>query len=535
MLEILLSGIRAWFSTITLSIIVFYVTWHYWNKRTPGSPPGPRGFPFIGAITSIRKHPEHVMTKWNKEYGPVCMVRLGFKDVLVIGSYEAAHEAYVKSQDFLDRPSPFGLEILGGGYGLFPIAYGSFHQEQRRFGLNTLREHGMGRRVLESTILQYAEELCDRLETKMSSPVLLDQEVYIAVSSTIAHIVFGHNTMQDNPEFRDMVLWMLRPSTATVLAGILVFAPYLKHLPFFRGVHNDSRALRLKIESLNLKEVKEHDRTRDPSDPRDFIDSFLNEMDKRKRKNSKQTTETPSENHPFQNGNGVSKDNDDEDFKGKIDPNWETYSSFSDQQLVSMVRDLFLAGTDTTSATTCWIILFLCKYPDVQRRMQKEIDDVIGENGIPKLALAEKLPFTRAVIQEIGRIRPNVPLAVPHCASRDSTLMGFNIPKDTIIMTNIWGIHHDEKTWKDPYKFNPDRHLDADGNFVKSNHVMQFNIGLRSCLGQQLARMELFLITVTLFRKFSIELEPGCDIDMEGESLVSLRPYPFKVLLTKRI
>uniref|UniRef100_H2XKK3 Uncharacterized protein n=1 Tax=Ciona intestinalis TaxID=7719 RepID=H2XKK3_CIOIN len=484
-------------NTITLSIIVFYVTWHYWNKRTPGSPPGPRGFPFIGAITSIRKHPEHVMTKWNKEYGPVCMVRLGFKDVLVIGSYEAAHEAYVKSQDFLDRPSPFGLEILGGGYGLFPIAYGSFHQEQRRFGLNTLREHGMGRRVLESTILQYAEELCDRLETKMSAPVLLDQEVYIAVSSTIAHIVFGHNTMQDSPEFRDMILWMLRPNTATVLAGILVFAPYLKHLPFFRGVHNDSRALRLKLESLNLKEVKKHDKTRDPSDPRDFIDSFLNEMDKRKRKNSKQAT-------------------------GKV-------------FILGKVRDLFLAGTDTTSATTCWIILFLCKYPDVQRRMQKEIDDVIGENGIPKLALAERLPFTRAVIQEMGRIRPNVPLAVPHCASRDSTLMGFNIPKDTIIMTNIWGIHHDEKTWKDPYKFNPDRHLDAEGNFVKSNHVMQFNIGLRSCLGQQLARMELFLITVTLFRKFFIELEPGCDIDMEGESLVSLRPYPFKVLLTKRI
>nr|XP_002122620.1 cytochrome P450 2U1-like [Ciona intestinalis] len=511
----IINSIKVAVDTVILVGLAIYLTWHFWNKRTPGGAPGPRGLPFIGAITSIRKHPEHAMMKWNQQYGPVCMVRLGFKDILLLGSYEAAHEALVKSPDFANRPPAHSIEVIAGGKGIVMIPFGPFHQEQRRFGLNALREHGMGRRALEPTVHLCAQELCERIEEYGSKPFNLDNEVYQSVSSIISRLVFGHDVVQENLEFRKMIFQMIEPNKLNILAGILAFAPYLKHLPFFSEIHRKNKEFRLKMESSIRKEIEEHMETRDRKEPRDYIDSFLNEMEKSNQV-PKAEAMTPT----------------DEDEPNTKNEEWKQYSSFTQNQLIAMVRDLFMAGTDTTSSTTCWIILFLCRYPEVQRKMQEEVDQVLGSNGVPKMALAEKMPYTRAVIQEIARMRPTLPLSVPHCTTQDTMMMGYKIPKDTIVLTNIWGIHHDEKLWKNPYDFNPERHLDSNGNFVKSSNIMQFNIGLRSCLGQQLAKMELFLLTTSLCRHFSFSVVG--EVDMEGESMVTLRPCSMEVVATKR-
>nr|XP_002128140.1 cytochrome P450 2D28-like [Ciona intestinalis] len=521
-MEISVQSISSIFDTILLVFIVSYLTWHFWNQRSAWAPPGPRGLPFIGAITSIRKHPEHAMMKWNQQYGPVCMVRFGFKDILLLGSYEAAHEALVKNMDLADRPSN-GIAVFKGGKGILMTKFGSYHQEQRRFSLNKLREYGMGRRALEPTILLYSNELCERIEKFGSKPFYIDMEIYKAISSTICHIVFGHNVIEENEDFKEIINTLNKKSKLNVLSGILAFAPFLRFLPVFSTIHAKSVNFQQTLHALVRQEISEHEKTRDPKEPRDYIDSFLNEMDKAK------STMQESETTQTTGGESI------EGFRGQVDPNWKQYSSFTYEQLVAMCRDLFMAGTDTTSSTTSWIILFLCRYPEVQRKMQEEADQVLGSNGEPKMALAEKMPYTRAVIQEINRIRPNVPLSVPHYSSKDTMVMGYKIPKDTIVLTNIWGIHHDEKLWKNPYDFNPERHLDSNGKFIKSSKVIQFNIGLRSCLGQQLANMELFLVTVSIFRQFSFSFNPGDKIDMEGESVIALRPYSYRVIAEKRM
>ena len=112
--------------------------------------------------------------------------------------------------------------------------------------------------------------------------------------------------------------------------------------------------------------------------------------------------------------------------------------------------------------------------------------------------------------------------------------MGYHIPKDSIILTNIWAIHHDESKWPKPDEFLPERHLDKNGKFIKSPDWILFGVGHRSCLGQQLAKMELFIMTVALFQRFNFTLAPGENPDMKGRSIITLHTHYYDVVATKR-
>ena len=132
------------------------------------------------------------------------------------------------------------------------------------------------------------------------------------------------------------------------------------------------------------------------------------------------------------------------------------------------------------------------------------------------------------------RMRPLIPLSVPHLASRDAILRGYVIPKGAVILTNIWAIHHDENRWPEPNKFMPERHLDATGKFMKSANFLPFNVGSRSCLGRQLANVEVFMAIVVLFQRFKFSLPPGEEINMDGYSDIVLKPRDFKVIAAHR-
>ena len=92
---------------------------------------------------------------------------------------------------------------------------------------------------------------------------------------------------------------------------------------------------------------------------------------------------------------------DEEDFQ--FSETWKQRSSFDEEQLTASVRDLFVAGTETTATTLSWIFLFMSKYPHMQKKMQNEIDEVIGQSGVPRMALMDKLPYVRAVVQ-VGKM-----------------------------------------------------------------------------------------------------------------------------------
>ena len=142
-----------------------------------------------------------------------------------------------------------------------------------------------------------------------------------------------------------------------------------------------------------------------------------------------------------------------------------------------------------------------------------------------------------STIAEALRLRPVTPLAVPHKALVDTTLNGYNIPKDTTLILNIWAMHHDPKHWRNPSQFDPNRFLDKNKNVLNLSTMsyLPFSAGRRVCLGELLAKVELFLFVAQLMHQFKIENPPGYPLpSLEGDIGMGLKPKPYKVCIKRR-
>ncbi|XP_063752809.1 cytochrome P450 2F2-like isoform X2 [Eleginops maclovinus] len=203
-------------------------------------------------------------------------------------------------------------------------------------------------------------------------------------------------------------------------------------------------------------------------------------------------------------------------------------SSFSEDLMIMYTLDLHFAGTDTTSNTLLTGFLYLMTYPHIQERCQQEIDNVLGGKDQASFDDRHNMPYVQAMIHEIQRVANTVPLSVPHCTIKDTELMGYSIPKGTLIIPNLTSVLNEEGQWKFPNEFNPENFLNDQGEFVKPEAFMPFSAGPRMCLGEGLARMELFLILVTLLRKFNfIWPEDAGKPDYTPVYGVTLTPKPY--------
>ncbi|XP_068416258.1 cytochrome P450 2D6 isoform X2 [Eschrichtius robustus] len=291
-----------------------------------------------------------------------------------------------------------------------------------------------------------------------------------AVSNVIASLTFGSRF-----EYNDLRILKLLDiledglkEEVGFVRQVLEAIPVLLRIPGLAAkVFPAQRAFMALIDEL----VTEHRMTRDRAQPpRDLTDAFLDEVEKAK-------------------GNPE--------------------SSFNDENLRLVVSDLFSAGMITTSTTLAWALLLMILHPDVQRRVQQEIDEVIGQVRPPEMADQALMPFTMAVVHEVQRFGDIIPLGLPHMTSRDIEVQGFLIPKGTTLITNLSSVLKDETIWKKPFHFHPEHFLDAQGRFVKQEAFIPFSAGRRSCLGEPLARMELFLFFTSLLQHFSFSVPAG--------------------------
>ncbi|XP_054436721.1 cytochrome P450 2B4 isoform X2 [Pteronotus mesoamericanus] len=255
----------------------------------------------------------------------------------------------------------------------------------------------------------------------------------------------------------------LRKSQASCLPQMFeLFSDILKYFP---GTHRQINRNMREVKDFIGRSVEEHRQTLDPSSPRDFIDNYLLRMDKEK-------------------SNPV--------------------SVFNHQNLINTVLALLFGGMETTSTTLYYGFLFFLKYPHITGKVHNEIDQVIGSHCPPALDDRAKMPYTEAVINEIQRCGDILPIGVPHMVMKDTQFRGYIIPKGTDIYPLLSTALFDPRYFDTPDTFNPDRFLDATGALKNNRAFMPFSIGKRICLGEGLARAELFLFLTTILQNFSV-------------------------------
>lgn len=210
---------------------------------------------------------------------------------------------------------------------------------------------------------------------------------------------------------------------------------------------------------------------------------------------------------------------------------------FSDQQLVQIMSDIFSAGLETVTSTIEWSILFLILNTNCQDKIQQEIDRVIGRDRLPQLEDLAQMPYTEATIYEVLRRSNVVALGNAHATLDDASIGGYRIPKGTQVLPNLYGIHMNPKLWNQPDRFDPSRFI-VNEKAKKPDYFIPFSVGRRMCLGDVLAKMEVFLFLVGLLQKYDLsvaEEDRHCPPQVKGTIGVSNTPASFRVALKARV
>lgn len=174
----------------------------------------------------------------------------------------------------------------------------------------------------------------------------------------------------------------------------------------------------------------------------------------------------------------------------------------SESEVRKIIRDLFIAGTQTTAACIKWFILYMIHYPDIQEKMWREIDSVTNSNRLLSLNDRSKLQYCQAVVDETLRISNTAPLSVLHGASSEIFFNGFRIPKGSVIVPNLDSVLMDERVFSYPEKFNPERFLDKDGMLHGTEKNVAFSVGKYVRPRRYVARVQVNIILIEILVQF---------------------------------
>ncbi|XP_049910045.1 cytochrome P450 2J2-like isoform X1 [Epinephelus moara] len=480
-------------SWLLLGFTVLLLTDLIRNWKPHSFPPGPWAVPFLGNI--FKGVDFKTMERLAQEYGPVFSLRRGGERTVFISGYKMVKEALVNQLDsFVDRPIVPLFHVIFKGIGI-ALSNGYLWKKQRKFASTHLRYFGEGHRSLEKYIEVENNFLCEAFKEEQGKPFNPHYTVTNAVSNIIASVVFGHRFEYSDQSFRKV---LELDNDAIVLAGAFqtqlydAFPGLFKYLP---GPHQTVFANYTEILAFLKKEVKKHQEEWNPDDPRDFIDVYLAEMEKKKE-----------------------------------DPE----AGFNIETLLVCTLDLIEAGTESSANTLRWALVYMMHYPEIQEKVQVEIDRVIGQSRQPTMADRPDLPYTDAVIHETQRMGNIVPLGFPKMASKDTTLAGYFIPKGTAVITILSSVLFDKNEWETPDIFNPQHFLDSEGQFRRRDAFLPFSAGKRVCIGEHLARMELFLMFTCLLQHFTFSPVPGEMPSIEGVMGFTHSPEEFRMLAVPR-
>jgi len=320
----------------------------------------------------------------------------------------------------------------------------------------------------------------EELEQETGKPVDLRLRTNLAIVNTLWQILNGEKADLKDPKMRRVFKSTAEFIVTNSLAGSIMIMPWLRHLPFFSKQFETARKSPQEMREVTSDSINKHKQSYQPDHQRDFIDCYIKKMS--------ETSDTES----------------------------SFYKDVGEGNLQRSIMDLFGAGSETTATILCFAFNYLIRYPDIQQKIQQEIDSIVGDRS-PQLDDRSRMAYTDAFIHEVLR-HACIVYTTPHATTEEVTLRGYTLPKGTAVYANIWWIMMDPAHWDQPEQFNPSRFIDENGAFKKNDRCIPFLIGKRYCLGQNLAQHELFLFLTGLLQKLSFKTH------LEDNSLVNITP-----------
>ncbi|XP_070564547.1 cytochrome P450 1A1-like [Ptychodera flava] len=471
--------------------------------------PGPWGLPIFGCALWMGARPHLTLTKMAKKYGPIFQVPLGTKPFVILTGLKPIKQALLRQAvEFAGRPPFDSLTSVFDGKSM---SFGTFSKEWRK--IRKIQHSGVkmfltGTRLndLEGVILEQANNLVKSMTAniKDSKGCVFNPNdgVRFAIANVICFMLFNKTYASDDKHLQRLVILSEFFVKATQAANPADVMPWTRIIPSIDKRQTDSTKLLNDISEWiadMMTKLKTGERKEPVVDITDYAMKIREEM-------------TPEEMASL-----------------KMDHS----------TIMTILDDIFGASFESVATSILWSILYMMEYPDVQSRVQKELDQVVGPDRTPCLADKPNLPYTHACVHEMMRMMSVAPMAIPHQTMCDTELYGHFIPKDTTVLINIYGTNHDETVFKNPHEFNPERFLTEDGTALdkaKTEDHISFSLGRRRCMGEPLAHMEVYLLFVTMmyhctFRKVSEDQV----LDFRGNFGLTVQPDHFDVLVNRRV
>uniref|UniRef100_A0A8D0H1T8 Steroid 17-alpha-hydroxylase/17,20 lyase n=1 Tax=Sphenodon punctatus TaxID=8508 RepID=A0A8D0H1T8_SPHPU len=473
----------------------------------PNYPRSLPSWPIIGSLLHLAGNSQlHLLfSGLQRKYGSLYSLRMGSHYVVVVNSYCHAKEVLLKKgKTFSGRPRTVTTDLLTReGKDIAFASYSPLWKFQRKLVHSGLCMFGEGSLALEKIICQEAASLCQTLGASQDTPLDMAPELTRAVTNVVCSLCFNSSYQRGDPEFEAMLQYSQGIVDTVAREGLVDIFPWLQLFP-----NKDLALLKRCVEvrdQLLQQKFAEHkvSRARGSDSVNDLMDALLR-------------AKLNMENNNSRLAQGL---------------------ELTDDHLLMTVGDIFGAGVETTTTVLKWTVLYLLHYPQVQRKIQEELDREVGSERHPQLGDRQQLPYLEATISEVLRIRPVSPLLIPHVALTEASIGEYTIPKGARVIINLWSIHHDEKEWDKPAEFNPGRFLDEEGKriYSPSPSYLPFGAGIRVCLGEALAKMELFLFLAWTLQRFTLETPAGHVLPPpEGRFGVVLQAPRFQVKATLR-
>ncbi|XP_040290382.1 cytochrome P450 2C29-like [Bufo bufo] len=483
-------------SLVSLLTIFILISWAR-QHRYRSLPPGPTPIPVLGTPKYMDlRNVTMKFQKLSQEYGTVFTIWKMSEPVIVLYGYETVKEALVDHRDqFSGRPTIPAMHAFSKGYDI----NGPRWRPLRRFTSATLKNFGMGNKTLEMRLLSESKCLIQAMSETGGKPFNPKMFLACTVGNIISSVLFGDHFDFQDEKLQDLLAYTSRFVTAisSPLSTLCNTVPALLKVPVIRHqVLKRTKSLATFVTNY----IKCHKETLNPESHRDYMDHYLMKM---------------------------------KEVEHEMDPD------FCETSLLAIVSGLLAAGTYTMTSTLKFSLVVMAHFPEIQAKVQQEIAELTRSLRLPEIMDKPQLPYTNAVIHEVQRILDLSPVALFHATTEEVKFRSYTIPKGAIVIPFLTSVLTDPSQWETPEEFNPGHFLDEDGQFRTRPAFMPFSTGRRSCLGEHMARMEIFLIFSALLQKFTFTLPPGAkrqnakflnsnkhQIIASGEICAELRPCP---------